>query len=694
MTHRAQQGDPVVRARETQKPGPKSLRARIRRIAVAVGGKLLPGAVKRLVKRFWDPWAPPRRRWASSRVPFTASSRAAASCCDVICFSIVDWNFRWQRPQQLLSQLADAGHRVFVFKMSEFLTPGREGFEIAQVRDNVWEVTLAPPVAIKVYSGTIHPETVEWFPSMLDALRREVNIVCAFMLVQVATWQEVALNARQRFGWKVVYDCMDEWSSFPGLEPPVLDAEARLVSEADLVTVSGQRLLEKWSGSNIRVELIRNGADFDFFAAPRTERLLDNVKRPIAGYFGAIAPWFDVELVAHVASQRPDVSFVLIGGVFEVDVRPLEKLPNVHLLGQQDYSRMPAYLRDFDVCLIPFVVSEVTAATDPVKFYEYISLGKPVVATPLPELEQFRELFHPAADRDEFLRQLDVSIAENDESLRLRRIEAARGNTWTARAAQMLQAVRDAHPRVSIIIVSYNNCGLTRDCVESVLANSMYPNIEVLVVDNASADGSGEMLEAIRDDRVRVMRNGENVGFAAANNQALGVATGDYLVLLNNDTVVPRGWLPRMLRHLDDPRVGLAVAVTNFSGNESRIEVSYDTIDEMLPFAECYMREHEGERFDIRVAAMYCAGMRRDVYESVGPLDEQFAIGMFEDDDYSHRVRLGGFRVVCMEDVFVHHVGQASFSKLAPEAYKELWEKNLRYFEEKWGERWVPHRER
>ena len=91
---------------------------------------------------------------------------------------------------------------------------------------------------------------------------------------------------------------------------------------------------------------------------------------------------------------------------------------------------------------------------------------------------------------------------------------------------------------------------------------------------------------------------------------------------------------------------------------------------------------------------MYCAGMRRDVYESIGPLDEEYAIGMFEDDDYSHRVRLGGFRVVCAEDVFVHHVGQAAFSKLDRGTYEELWKRNQRYFESKWGVRWEPHRMR
>ena len=676
-------------------PAPRlSPAQRIRKAVVLMGGRLLPSPAKRLIKKFWDPWKEPRRVPAKRRPSHAAPGIATTTTFDIICFSIIDWSFRWQRPQQLLSQFAEAGHRVFVFKTTAFLAPGAKHFQIEPVRENVWEVTIAPPVMIDVYAGTIAPATFEWFPSMLEQMRRELNIVSAVSIVQVATWRDVAEEARRRFGWKIVYDCMDEWDSFPGMKPQLLVAEERLVGEADLVTVSGRRLFDKWHGRNTRVELVRNATDFAHFAAPQSEHFLGDVKRPIVGYFGAIAPWFDVELLARVASRRPDCSFVVIGGVFDVDIDSLTKLPNVHFLGQQPYARMPAYLRDFDVCMIPFVVNEITAATDPVKFYEYISHGKPVVSTHMPELEPFADLLYLADDEEDFLRKLDLALAENDDALRARRIDVARANTWPARAAVTLDAIRDVHPKASILIVSYNNQELTRACIDSVLRNSMHPNLEVIVIDNASADGSAELLQSLQDDRVRVVLNDENVGFAAANNQALRMATGTYVVLLNNDTVVPRGWLPRMLRHLEDPQIGLAVAATNFSGNESRIDVPYDTIEEMLPFADQYMREHDGESFDIRVAAMYCVGMRRDVYETVGPLDEHFAIGMFEDDDYSHRIRLAGFRVICAEDVFVHHIGQASFSKLSRDAYETLWKRNQAYFEEKWGARWEPHQRR
>jgi GT2 family glycosyltransferase/glycosyltransferase involved in cell wall biosynthesis len=669
---------------------PWPVRARTR--MTILGGRLLPRRAKQWIKRFWDPWPTAQRVAPNRKLPHADLPRAGT--WDVVCFSIIDWDFRWQRPQQLLSRLADAGHRVFVFRTSAFLPHGERTFEATKLRENVWEITIAPPVMIDVYGGTIDSRTREWFPRLFDDLQRELDILWAVSLVQVATWGEAALEARRRFGWRVVYDCMDEWTSFPGMKAPLVDAERTLVREADLVTVSAARLLEKWRPVNEHVALIRNAADFDRFAAPPGERYLDDVPRPIAGYFGAVASWFDTALVAEVAAARPHVSFVILGGVFDADVSALASLPNVHLLGQQPYERMPGYLREFDACLIPFSVDEITAATDPVKFYEYLAQGKPVVATHLPEIEQFSDLFYEAAGPEDFAAQLDRALEEKDPALRARRIEVARTNTWKTRADDLSRAVAEVHPRVSIVIVSHDNVEVTRDCLASVLKRTLHPNFEILVVDNASKDGSVEMLRALDDPRVQLILNDHNAGFAAANNQALGVATGEHLVLLNNDTVVPRGWLARMVRHLEDPEIGLVVASTNFSGNESRVDVSYTTVGGMEAFAEEYMRANRGKVFDLPVAAMYCVGMRRDVWQAIGPLDEEFEIGMFEDDDYSHRARLAGYRVVCAEDVFVHHVGQASFSRLAPAVYEAIWKRNQARFESKWGVRWTPHKAR
>jgi GT2 family glycosyltransferase len=247
----------------------------------------------------------------------------------------------------------------------------------------------------------------------------------------------------------------------------------------------------------------------------------------------------------------------------------------------------------------------------------------------------------------------------------------------------------------SVVVVTFNNLAFTRMCLASLLANTGGPAHEVIVVDNGSRDGTPDYLRAVAsvNPRVRLILNSGNRGFAPANNQALAQAQGDVLVLLNNDTIVPPGWLEGLIRYLDDSGVGAVGPVTNRIGNEAEIETSYTTYGGLLDFAR-HRRENR-RQFDIPTPCMFCLAMRRDVYERVGPLDERFEIGLLEDDDYALRVRAAGYRLVCAEDVFVHHFGEASFGSLVPTGeFGRLLEANRRRFEEKWGRPWQPYARR
>jgi GT2 family glycosyltransferase len=261
----------------------------------------------------------------------------------------------------------------------------------------------------------------------------------------------------------------------------------------------------------------------------------------------------------------------------------------------------------------------------------------------------------------------------------------------------MRVATRSTESFASIIVVTFNKLVFTRLCLEGLLAHTPRDDYELIVVDNGSLDGTLEyVLELARwNSQIRVLSMGRNTGFAAANNRGLGASKGNVLVLLNNDTLLPPGWLARITQHLGQTEIGLLGAVTNRAGNEGQVEVPYRTFGEFLRFASRCQAEQSGRLFDIRTATMFCVGMRRDVYRAVGPLDETFGLGLFEDDDYSVRVREADFRVVCAEDVFVHHFGQASFGELVPSGeYAELFRRNRARFEEKWGLTWNGHQHR
>jgi len=244
---------------------------------------------------------------------------------------------------------------------------------------------------------------------------------------------------------------------------------------------------------------------------------------------------------------------------------------------------------------------------------------------------------------------------------------------------------------IGIVVVTHDNLVFTRMCLESVLASTSDSNAEIIVVDNASTDGTPAYLRSLeaRNPRVRVIFNDANRGFAAATNQGLAAADGDLLILLNNDTIVPTGWLTGIARHLANPEIGLLGPVTNRIGNEAEIKTEYETCGEMLKFAAALATSHDGEVMDIPRPAMFCLAMRRTTFEKIGPLDEQFELGLFEDDDYAQRARAAGLRTVCAEDVFVHHFGEASFGTLAPSGeYARLFAANRARFEKKWGIEW------
>ncbi len=252
-------------------------------------------------------------------------------------------------------------------------------------------------------------------------------------------------------------------------------------------------------------------------------------------------------------------------------------------------------------------------------------------------------------------------------------------------------------PGASIVVVTYDNLAFTRMCLESVLANTEHPAFELIVVDNASADGTREYLTRLAElnPQVHVVLNRSNYGFSSACNQGLSIAAGDVLVLLNNDTVVPPGWLARLVSALEDPAVGLAGPVTNRIGNEAEVETGYETLGEFLDEALARASERERQTFDIPTLTMFCLAMRRDAFERIGPLDARFQVGMLEDDDYSLRAHEAGYRVVCTEDLLVHHFGESSFGKLvASGEYNRLLDENKQRFEEKWGRPWEPYQRR
>jgi GT2 family glycosyltransferase/predicted Zn-dependent protease len=247
---------------------------------------------------------------------------------------------------------------------------------------------------------------------------------------------------------------------------------------------------------------------------------------------------------------------------------------------------------------------------------------------------------------------------------------------------------------VSIIIVTYNNLFFTRETIKSVIKYSDIP-YEIIVIDNASTDGSQDYLR--NNTNLKVILNDTNIGFAAACNQGISIAKGNYILLLNNDVIVTNFWLSRMLAYMSmDPAIGIVAPVTNYiSGpqldtyflslkvTEEDIKNNGDSI--IQQYSEyLFNKNRQNGLFYPRVTG-FCMLIRSNLIKKIGGFDERFYIGNYEDDDFCLRTRIAGFKIVIASDVFIYHFGSKSFQLMEKEKYIELLQENKKKFIEKYG---------
>ncbi|WP_052350775.1 methyltransferase domain-containing protein [Paenibacillus gorillae] len=251
-----------------------------------------------------------------------------------------------------------------------------------------------------------------------------------------------------------------------------------------------------------------------------------------------------------------------------------------------------------------------------------------------------------------------------------------------------MDAAYDQNGITSIVIVTRNQLTLTKQCIDSIRRNTAAGSYELILVDNGSDDGTAAW--AAEQNDVKVIANKDNAGFPKACNQGLQHAAGSFLLLLNNDTLVTPGWLTGLQSCLtSDAAVGAVGPVTNSASYWSTIPASYTTLEELDQFAVALRGSskapgtHQGSWEERIKLVGYCMLLKREAYEVTGELDERFGVGNFEDDDYSIRLKLAGYKLMLCKDTFIHHYGSASFRE-EEQLYVRTFEKNSRIFREKW----------
>ncbi|MBV8284210.1 MAG: glycosyltransferase family 2 protein [Candidatus Eremiobacteraeota bacterium] len=280
-----------------------------------------------------------------------------------------------------------------------------------------------------------------------------------------------------------------------------------------------------------------------------------------------------------------------------------------------------------------------------------------------------------------------VPPAEEDASF-----EAAHGrrlssvfDTDTAAVERAARRPRRNRGLVSIVMLSWNAPTFTAKALESIRARTTEP-YEVIVVDNGSDAETVEMLRRIDDSHVRVLYNGSNRGYAGGNNDGIAAASGEYVVLLNNDVIVSEGWLDALLAPFGrDGGIGVTAPRSNkVVGHQQVPDARYDSEESMLAFARARAELNEERGYYADRAIGLCLCVDRVVVNTIGGFDERFVLGNFEDDDFCLRVRAAGYTIFICEDAFIHHFGSASFSANNVD-YAVTMRENWKRFAQKWG---------
>lgn len=612
----------------------------------------------------------------------------------VVIFAPIDWFYRHQRPQNLAEAYSKIGKLVFYINPTVEYNAGFQDEICSEQIEGIWVCTIRSSFRRKsFYIGVdgFPQEIAESVGRLIEDLISTKSSSSALLLVQQPSWWPLVERLQ---GNQLVFDCMDFHAGFAEIDPLNIFLESLLDSSSDQIVVTSEFLATSKRAkmnSSKQMKVIRNGVDIDRFASSLTSE-----QREVVGYFGALAEWFDIELMDRLISENQHLRFEIIGLVSNSKIRDqLGKYGNVTFLGEVPNAELPHLIGNWAVGLIPFKLSPLILATNPVKMYEYAAMGIPSVATHIPEVKLASNDvsgIYVSKDFDEFKANLQLAMNLSGED-RQELTTWAKNQDWSQRAAAILEHIQ-VLPKVSVIVLMWNQGLMTLRCLQSLIHRSDYNNLEIIVVDNDSKPQESVIvtnwLEAHVSQKIKYIKNVENLGFAAGNNVGLSEATGDYLVILNNDTEVSPGWIWRSLKHFyRNSNLGILGPSTNNCGNEGRVKLRgnpNDWLSEVVP------------RFNFRVphllevntAAFFCVFIPRKVYEEVGMISTDYGPGYFEDDDYCRRVQSLGYQIGIARDVFVYHKMGASFDLLEDSEKTRLFNENKAIYEARWG-KWIPH---
>ena len=358
----------------------------------------------------------------------------------LIVFSHLRWNFVYQRPQHLLSRIATRWPVIFI----EEPVTGSES-------DRIEFISVAPGVEVwRPHLCGTHQGMHAQYKDVVQRLVAQALRQHGIEDYWVWFYTPMALPFAELLSPQgVIYDCMDELSMFKGAPPQLLELEADLLRIADIVFTGGRSLHSAKQTRHPNVHCFPSSVDANHFKPGIADHPLQTaLPHPRLGYCGVIDERIDMDLIAGVARQRPDWHIVMVGPTAKIDPAGLPKNVNIHWLGQQNYSDLPAFINGWDICLLPFALNDSTKFISPTKTLEYMACGKPSVSTAIQDVvTPYSKVVEIREDAAGFIDACEMILHSSEQERKTHQdaVDQIVANTsWDKTAAAMIDLIAAA----------------------------------------------------------------------------------------------------------------------------------------------------------------------------------------------------------------------------------------------------------
>ena len=367
----------------------------------------------------------------------------------LICVSHLRWDFVYQRPQHLLSRVAQEREVIF-FEEPRFCASRAPALEISQPLPRLTRIVPILP------DGFDSERALESQSRLLERYMQTIGMA----RYDLWYYTPMGLKITGRLAPEVtIFDCMDELSGFLGAPPELRALEKRLLHKANVVFTGGASLYESKCCQHTNVHCCPSSIDHEHFAKARNglpdAKDQAPIPHPRVGFYGVIDERFDTNLLAELASLRSELHFVIIGPVVKIGESALPHAPNIHYLGKRDYHDLPSYLTGWDVAILPFAHNSATKFISPTKTPEYLAAGCPVVSTSI------RDVVRPYGDlglisiadsAEDFAKAIDFEMRRRDDQVWRQKVDTLLAQTsWDATWSYMSSEIETAREEVETI---------------------------------------------------------------------------------------------------------------------------------------------------------------------------------------------------------------------------------------------------